>query len=73
MADHTIKVQPRWLPKADGGTRVIPELRLRGVWLADAGFLPGDRVVVSMETVNGRECLVIREDEASANYHEVKA
>lgn len=47
MADRKLKIQPRYRPLATSyNNRVVPELRLSGVWLEELGFKVGEQVLL---------------------------
>jgi hypothetical protein len=47
MADRKLKIQPKHRPLATSyRDRIVPELRLCGVWLEQSGFRVGEHVQV---------------------------
>ena len=44
----TEKLQPRTRQLAWGNQKVVPELRIAGMWLADHGFEAGARVEITI-------------------------
>ena len=43
----TVSTGQRFL---SGSRRPEPRLRLMGIWLQDAGFSPGDRIIITVKT-----------------------
>ncbi len=47
MADRKLKIQPKYRPLATSyNARIVPELRLSGVWLEELGFKVGEQVLL---------------------------
>lgn len=56
MADRKLKVYPKYRPLSSSYSyRVVPELRLCGVWLERSGFNVGDDVQI---TVKDQEIII---------------
>lgn len=50
MADRKLKVYPKYRPQANSySMRIVPELRLCGVWLERSGFKIGEQVQVTIK------------------------
>jgi hypothetical protein len=47
MADRKLKIQPKYRSLATSyNGRIVPELRLSGVWLEQLGFKVGEQVLL---------------------------
>ena len=44
--ERRLKVSAAYRRRSFGGSHFVPEVSLSGVWLAAAGFAPGDAVLV---------------------------
>lgn len=44
-----LKVYPKHVNRKFGRLRRVPEIRLSGIWLGDAGFVAGDEVIVEVK------------------------
>lgn len=50
MADRKLKIQPKYrLLATSYRDRIVPELRLSGVWLERSGFRVGEQVQVTIK------------------------
>ena len=43
-----IKVQGKYSPRAWGSYKLVPELRLNGIWLLENGFHAGSKVEITV-------------------------
>lgn len=48
MSKRKIKIQPRFILRKYDKT-VVPEILLKGKWLSEMGFLPGQEVKIELE------------------------
>lgn len=48
MSKRKIKIQPRFILRKYDKT-IVPEILLKGKWLADMGFAPGQEVKIELE------------------------
>ncbi|WP_342330260.1 SymE family type I addiction module toxin [Pedobacter sp. FW305-3-2-15-E-R2A2] len=44
----SVKLQPKYRALSLGRTKIVPELRISGVWLESQGFHPGDMVDIQV-------------------------
>lgn len=50
MADRKLKVYPKYRPLTNSYSgRIVPELRLCGVWLEQSGFKIGEQVQITVK------------------------
>lgn len=50
MSSRKLKVYPKYRPLSSSySSRIVPELRLSGVWLEQSGFRIGERVQVTIK------------------------
>lgn len=49
MADRKLKIQPKYRPLSIYRGRIVPELRLCGVWLEQSGFRIGEHVQITIK------------------------
>jgi len=47
--DRKLKIQYKYLPRANWRYRRVPQLRLLGIWLERSGFEIGDHVQVTVK------------------------
>nr|WP_294858697.1 SymE family type I addiction module toxin [uncultured Fluviicola sp.] len=48
MSKRKIKIQPRFILRKYDKT-IVPEILLKGKWLSEMGFLPGQEVKIELE------------------------
>ncbi len=48
MSEKTkqIKLQPKYRSLARGERKIVPELKVSGIWLEAAGFKAGEKVII---------------------------
>ncbi len=46
---RTVKLQPKHRELSRKRTKIVPELRVNGNWLAEHGFAPGCRVQITVK------------------------
>lgn len=44
-----VKLQPKYRSLTWGERKIVPELKLSGIWLEAAGFRPGEKVNIAIK------------------------